>query len=119
MIRRLAALLLVATAWSHSSASANYLYASRDDGTITRIGTTTGTESVFASTLAITGNTLRGLAFDSSGNLYAAYNGGIEKFTPGGVGSRRTPPLWLKPGDIVEVEIDRLGVLSNGVADET
>ena len=38
--------------------------------------------------------------------------------TPGGVGAKRTPPLWLKPGDIVEVEIDRLGVLRNGVADE-
>jgi 2-keto-4-pentenoate hydratase/2-oxohepta-3-ene-1,7-dioic acid hydratase in catechol pathway len=39
--------------------------------------------------------------------------------TPGGVGAKRTPPLWLKPGDIVEVEIDKLGVLRNGVADET
>jgi 2-keto-4-pentenoate hydratase/2-oxohepta-3-ene-1,7-dioic acid hydratase in catechol pathway len=38
--------------------------------------------------------------------------------TPGGVGSRRTPPLWMKPGDIVEVEIDRIGLLRNGVADE-
>jgi 2-keto-4-pentenoate hydratase/2-oxohepta-3-ene-1,7-dioic acid hydratase in catechol pathway len=38
--------------------------------------------------------------------------------TPGGVGAKRTPPLWLKPGDIVEVEIDRLGVLRNGVSDE-
>ena len=38
--------------------------------------------------------------------------------TPGGVGSKRKPPLWLKPGDTVEVEIDRLGVLRNGVADE-
>jgi 2-keto-4-pentenoate hydratase/2-oxohepta-3-ene-1,7-dioic acid hydratase in catechol pathway len=38
--------------------------------------------------------------------------------TPGGVGSRRTPPIWLKPGDIVEVEIDRIGLLRNGVADE-
>ena len=43
----------------------------------------------------------------------------IATGTPGGVGSRRTPPLWMKPGDIVEVEIDRLGVLRNGVADET
>ena len=43
----------------------------------------------------------------------------IATGTPGGVGSRRTPPLWLKPGDIVEVEIDRLGTLRNGVADET
>jgi 2-keto-4-pentenoate hydratase/2-oxohepta-3-ene-1,7-dioic acid hydratase in catechol pathway len=43
----------------------------------------------------------------------------IATGTPGGVGSRRTPPLWLKPGDIVEVDIERLGVLRNGVADET
>ncbi|WP_406857799.1 fumarylacetoacetate hydrolase family protein [Alsobacter sp. KACC 23698] len=39
--------------------------------------------------------------------------------TPGGVGSRRTPPVWLKPGDVVEVELDRLGVLRNGVVDES
>ncbi len=38
--------------------------------------------------------------------------------TPGGVGAKRTPPLWMKPGDVVEVEIDRLGLLRNGVADE-
>ena len=38
--------------------------------------------------------------------------------TPGGVGSRRTPPLWLRSGDVVEVEIDRVGLLRNTVADE-
>ncbi len=38
--------------------------------------------------------------------------------TPGGVGAKREPPLWLKPGDTVEVEIDRVGLLRNGVADE-
>ncbi|WP_315782662.1 fumarylacetoacetate hydrolase family protein [Bradyrhizobium sp. SZCCHNPS1003] len=43
----------------------------------------------------------------------------IATGTPGGVGSRRTPPLWMKPGDIVEVEIDRIGLLRNGIADET
>jgi 2-keto-4-pentenoate hydratase/2-oxohepta-3-ene-1,7-dioic acid hydratase in catechol pathway len=42
----------------------------------------------------------------------------IATGTPGGVGAKRRPPLWLKPGDIVEVEIDRLGVLRNGIADE-
>jgi 2-keto-4-pentenoate hydratase/2-oxohepta-3-ene-1,7-dioic acid hydratase in catechol pathway len=42
----------------------------------------------------------------------------IATGTPGGVGAKRTPPLWLKPGDMVEVEIDRLGTLRNGVADE-
>ncbi|CCE05562.1 putative bifunctional enzyme with isomerase/decarboxylase activity (Includes:5-carboxymethyl-2-hydroxymuconate delta-isomerase/ 5-oxopent-3-ene-1,2,5-tricarboxylate decarboxylase) [Bradyrhizobium sp. STM 3843] len=42
----------------------------------------------------------------------------IATGTPGGVGSRRTPPLWMKPGDVVEVDIDRIGLLCNGIADE-
>jgi 2-keto-4-pentenoate hydratase/2-oxohepta-3-ene-1,7-dioic acid hydratase in catechol pathway len=42
----------------------------------------------------------------------------IATGTPGGVGSRRTPPLWLKQGDVVEVEIDRVGLLKNTVQDE-
>ena len=36
--------------------------------------------------------------------------------TPGGVGSRREPPLWLRDGDLVEVEVDRIGTLVNPVA---
>lgn len=42
----------------------------------------------------------------------------IATGTPGGVGAKRTPPLWLKPGDTVEVEIDGVGLLRSGVADE-
>ncbi len=42
----------------------------------------------------------------------------IASGTPGGVGAKRQPPLWLKPGDTVEVEIDKVGLLRNGVADE-
>ena len=38
--------------------------------------------------------------------------------TPGGVGAKRTPPLWMKPGDVVEVEIDGVGVLRNPVTQE-
>jgi 2-keto-4-pentenoate hydratase/2-oxohepta-3-ene-1,7-dioic acid hydratase in catechol pathway len=38
--------------------------------------------------------------------------------TPGGVGAKRTPPLWMKPGDTVEVEIERLGLLRNPIAAE-
>jgi 2-keto-4-pentenoate hydratase/2-oxohepta-3-ene-1,7-dioic acid hydratase in catechol pathway len=38
--------------------------------------------------------------------------------TPGGVGVKRNPPVWMKPGDIVEVEIEGIGVLRNGIADE-
>ncbi len=39
--------------------------------------------------------------------------------TPPGVGMARTPPVWLKPGDMMEVEIEKVGVLRNPcVADE-
>jgi len=38
--------------------------------------------------------------------------------TPGGVGARRNPPLWMKPGDVVEVEISGVGCLRNTIADE-
>ena len=36
--------------------------------------------------------------------------------TPPGVGMARKPPVWLKPGDVAEVEIDGLGTLRNPVA---
>lgn len=42
----------------------------------------------------------------------------IVSGTPGGVGSKRTPPLWLKPGDTVEVEISGVGLLRNTVIAE-
>jgi 2-keto-4-pentenoate hydratase/2-oxohepta-3-ene-1,7-dioic acid hydratase in catechol pathway len=38
--------------------------------------------------------------------------------TPAGAGARREPPVWLKPGDVVEVEASGLGKLVNGVTDE-
>jgi 2-keto-4-pentenoate hydratase/2-oxohepta-3-ene-1,7-dioic acid hydratase in catechol pathway len=37
--------------------------------------------------------------------------------TPGGVGAARKPPVYMKPGDVFEVEIDGLGVLTNSVQD--
>jgi 2-keto-4-pentenoate hydratase/2-oxohepta-3-ene-1,7-dioic acid hydratase in catechol pathway len=39
--------------------------------------------------------------------------------TPGGVGFKRTPPLFMKAGDIVEVEVDAIGVLKNHVVAES
>ncbi len=33
--------------------------------------------------------------------------------TPGGVGAKRKPPLWLRDGDVVEVEISHVGLLRN------
>ena len=35
--------------------------------------------------------------------------------TPEGVGFARTPPVWLQPGDMISVEIERIGTLSNPV----
>jgi acylpyruvate hydrolase len=39
--------------------------------------------------------------------------------TPSGVGISRTPPLWMKHGDRVEVEIEGIGVLANSVEDDS
>ncbi|HEY5622128.1 MAG TPA: fumarylacetoacetate hydrolase family protein [Gammaproteobacteria bacterium] len=38
--------------------------------------------------------------------------------TPGGVGRVRKPPVWMKPGDVVEIDVSGVGVLRNTVADE-
>ena len=38
--------------------------------------------------------------------------------TPGGVGAARKPPVFMKAGDIFEVEIEGLGVLTNPVQDD-
>lgn len=39
--------------------------------------------------------------------------------TPGGVGNKREPQVFMKPGDVVEIEVDAVGVLRNGICDET
>jgi 2-keto-4-pentenoate hydratase/2-oxohepta-3-ene-1,7-dioic acid hydratase in catechol pathway len=39
--------------------------------------------------------------------------------TPTGAGVHRNPPVWLKPGDVVEVAVPEIGVLRNTVVDET
>jgi 2-keto-4-pentenoate hydratase/2-oxohepta-3-ene-1,7-dioic acid hydratase in catechol pathway len=38
--------------------------------------------------------------------------------TPTGAGARFDPPVYLKPGDVVEVEVEGVGILRNGVVDE-
>jgi len=43
----------------------------------------------------------------------------IATGTPAGVGYARTPPVFLRPGDRIEVEIDRVGTLVNTVAART
>jgi 2-keto-4-pentenoate hydratase/2-oxohepta-3-ene-1,7-dioic acid hydratase in catechol pathway len=43
----------------------------------------------------------------------------IVSGTPAGVGFARKPPLWMKNGDVCEVEIEGIGVLRNPIIDET
>jgi 2-keto-4-pentenoate hydratase/2-oxohepta-3-ene-1,7-dioic acid hydratase in catechol pathway len=40
----------------------------------------------------------------------------IATGTPSGVGYARTPPVFMKPGDVVEIEIENIGVLKNNIA---
>ena len=42
----------------------------------------------------------------------------IATGTPGGIGRERTPPLWMRPGDRIEVDISGIGVLSNPIVAE-
>ena len=42
----------------------------------------------------------------------------IASGTPTGAGARFDPPIWLKPGDVVEVEVEGVGTLRNGIEDE-
>jgi len=42
----------------------------------------------------------------------------IATGTPAGVGLARNPPRFLKPGDVVRVEIDRIGAIQNPVIAE-
>ncbi len=38
--------------------------------------------------------------------------------TPAGVGQARTPPVWMKAGDVIEIEIEKIGVLRNTIVAE-
>ncbi|MBI2727528.1 MAG: fumarylacetoacetate hydrolase family protein [Polaromonas sp.] len=38
--------------------------------------------------------------------------------TPGGVGARRQPPVWMRAGDVVEIEVGHVGILRNVIANE-
>jgi acylpyruvate hydrolase len=42
----------------------------------------------------------------------------IATGTPSGIGAARTPPRWLRPGDVVRIEIEKVGVLENPVVSE-
>jgi 2-keto-4-pentenoate hydratase/2-oxohepta-3-ene-1,7-dioic acid hydratase in catechol pathway len=43
----------------------------------------------------------------------------IAMGTPSGVGYPRNPPVFMKPGDVVEIEIEGIGVLRNPILAES
>jgi 2-keto-4-pentenoate hydratase/2-oxohepta-3-ene-1,7-dioic acid hydratase in catechol pathway len=43
----------------------------------------------------------------------------IATGTPEGIGARRNPPVWMKAGDVLEVEISKIGTLRARVTDES
>jgi 2-keto-4-pentenoate hydratase/2-oxohepta-3-ene-1,7-dioic acid hydratase in catechol pathway len=61
---------------------------------------------------------VKGLIEFLSGSTTLAAGTVILTGTPHGVGMARTPPVWLKAGDTVTVEIERIGALTNPVLDE-
>lgn len=42
----------------------------------------------------------------------------IATGTPDGIGAKRNPPVWMKAGDVLEIEISGIGTLRNRIADE-
>jgi 2-keto-4-pentenoate hydratase/2-oxohepta-3-ene-1,7-dioic acid hydratase in catechol pathway len=42
----------------------------------------------------------------------------IATGTPAGIGAKRSPPLWMKAGDVIEVEVSQIGTLYNPVRNE-
>ena len=42
----------------------------------------------------------------------------ISSGTPGGVGASRKPPVWMRPGDVAEIEVTGIGTLRNPVVAE-
>jgi len=42
----------------------------------------------------------------------------IATGTPQGVGHARKPPLWMRPGDTVEIEVEQIGILRNKIVDD-
>ncbi len=85
--------------------------------TLTLITRLNGQEMQRATTDMLIHSIPRQIAYISS---FLPLNPGdvIVTGTPGGVGARRNPPVFMKEGDVVEIEVDAIGVLRNTIAKE-
>jgi 2-keto-4-pentenoate hydratase/2-oxohepta-3-ene-1,7-dioic acid hydratase in catechol pathway len=88
-----------------------------DPGRLTLSTRLNGVEMQRASTADMIHSVSQIVAFCSS---FTALSPGdvIAAGTPEGVGHRRSPPLWMKAGDLLEVEISGIGLLRARVVDE-
>jgi hypothetical protein len=57
-------------------------------------------------------------SFEAAGLSSWGSVGGDEIADVGGVGAKREPPVWMKAGDVVEVDISGVGLLVNSVREE-
>ncbi len=85
--------------------------------TLTLITRLNGQEMQRATTDMLIHSIPRQIAYISS---FLPLNPGdvIVTGTPGGVGAKRNPPVFMKEGDIVEIEVDAVGVLRNSIKKE-
>lgn len=87
------------------------------DQTMTLVTRLNGQELQRASTTMMVHSIPRQIAYIST-FLPLETGDVIVTGTPGGIGSKRNPPIFMKPGDVCEVEVDAIGTLRNGVRDE-
>ena len=59
-----------------------------------------------------------GFCVAANSGIRAATGDVVIMGTPAGVGQARTPPVWMRDGDTIEIEIERIGTLSNPIRKE-
>lgn len=76
-----------------------------------------GVETQHATTDMLIHNIPRQIAYTSTFTPLEAGDV-IVTGTPGGVGAKRTLPVFMKAGDVVEIEVDAIGTLRNVIGEE-
>jgi 2-keto-4-pentenoate hydratase/2-oxohepta-3-ene-1,7-dioic acid hydratase in catechol pathway len=106
--------------WWHSGAFGPWLVTSdeiKPDQKMTLTTRLNGTELQRATTDMMIHSIPSQIAYISTFTPLAAGDV-IVTGTPGGVGNKRTPQVFMKPGDVVEIEVDAVGILRNTIRDE-
>jgi len=80
-------------------------------------------ESTSGSFNIVSGNGIGSLVVDgvnvtNGGTVLGQYGDLVVTGTPSGVGHARKPPVWMKHGDTIEIEVEKVGILRNPIEDE-